>query len=60
VSVPRAKATLVNPDGGVAVLGPTITAVIAPAIPKLSTAHVAMRFMSSSFRFAWSRCAESP
>jgi hypothetical protein len=35
----------VNPDGGVAQLGATVTAVTTPTSPTLSSAHLAARFM---------------
>src|SRR2546430_17738539 len=52
VLVPRAKATFVSPDGGVAELGATVTATVTAvttlASPALSSAHLTARFMPSS------------
>src|SRR6266550_6758248 len=52
VLVPRAKATFVSPDGGVAQLGATVTATVTAATtlasPTLSSAHLTARFMPSS------------
>src|SRR5213592_2532763 len=52
VLVPRAKATFVSPDGGVAQLGATVTATVTAvttlASPTLSSAHLTARFMPSS------------
>src|SRR6266550_4486706 len=52
VLVPRAKATFVSPNGGVAELGATVTATVTAATtlasPTLSSAHLTARFMPSS------------
>src|SRR2546421_10369152 len=52
VLVPRAKATFVRPDAGVAELGATVTATVTAvttlASPTLSSAHLTARFMPSS------------